>query len=177
MLVDRHGPQRPIRDRDSLTFLQLNMRKSSVCKVLLTEFLRHNPYDVLLLQDTCDDLKTRFGGISGYSLFLPSRRGGGCGDEGPLVAVLVRSSLRARPIAFGNQRMCGVFLSTPQGLIACISAYIHHRHGLGLEALSAMLTLVRRETPFVLVTQMAIASGGGLQIRPLMQWGNWWKIL
>ena len=63
----------------------------------------------------------------------------------------MRSSLRARPIDFNNQRMCGVFLDTPQGPIACISAYIHHHRGLGLEALSAMVTAVRRETPFVLI--------------------------
>ena len=35
--------------------------------------------------------------------------------------------------------------------MAFISAYIHYRQGLGLEALSAMLTAVRQETPFVMV--------------------------
>ena len=127
------------------------MRHSSVCKHLLIEFLSRQPVDILLLQDTSDDLRTQFGGIRGYSLFLPSRRGGGCDAVTPLVAVLVREPLRARPISFGNQRMCGVFLSTPRGAIACISAYIHHRDGAGLGALSAMLTATRRETPFVLV--------------------------
>ena len=42
-------------------------------------------------------------------------------------------------------------LRTPRGEMAFISAYIHYRQGLGLEALSAMLTAVRQETPFVLV--------------------------
>ena len=96
------------------------------------EFLRQQPVDVLMLQDTCDSLRTRFGGIVGYSLFLPSRRGGVCGDAGPLVAVLVKTSLRARPIAFSNQRMCGVFVDTPKGEIAFISAYIYYRQGRGL---------------------------------------------
>ena len=151
MLVDGHGAWRPTRQMDSLTFLHLNMRHSTVCKSLLIEFLRVQQYDILLLQDTCDDLRTQYGGIIGYSLFLPSRRGGGCADDCPLVAVLVKTTLQARPIAFSNQRMCGVYLNTPKGIIACISAYIHHHRGLGLEALSAMLMTVRQETPFVLV--------------------------
>ena len=126
----------------SLKFAHLNMRHSSVCLHLLVEYIRRQPCDILLLQDTCDDLRSLHGQIPGYSLFLPSRRGGGFGETLPLVAVLVRSSLRARPIDFSNQRMCGVFLDTPQGPIACISAYIHHHRGLGLEALSAMVTAV-----------------------------------
>ena len=135
----------------SLKFAHLNMRHSSVCLHLLVEYIRRQPCDILLLQDTCDDLRSLHGQIPGYSLYLPSRRGGGFGETLPLVAVLVRSSLRARPIDFSNQRMCGVFLDTPQGPIACISAYIHHHRGLGLEALSAMVTAVRWETPFVLI--------------------------
>ena len=47
--------------------------------------------------------------------------------------------------------MCGIFLSTRFGLVACISAYIHYRHGLGLEALSSMLSCVKRETPLFLI--------------------------
>ena len=91
------------------------------------EFLRWQPADVLMLQDTCDSLRTQFGGIIGYSLFLPSRRGGVCGDAGPLIAVLVKTPLRARPIAFSNQRTCGVFVDTPKGEIGLISTYIHYR--------------------------------------------------
>ena len=40
---------------------------------------------------------------------------------GTLVAVLVKTPLRARPIAFSNQRMCGVFIDTPKGEIAFIT--------------------------------------------------------
>ena len=151
MLLDRYGRRPPIQGTQTLSFLHLNMRNSSICGHLLVEFLRRQPVDVLMLQDTCDSLRTRFGGIAGYSLFLPSRHGGGCSDAGTLVAVLVKTPLRARPIAFSNQRMCGVFVDTPKGEIAFISAYIHYRQGRGLEALSAMVTEVRRETPFVLV--------------------------
>ena len=131
--------------------MHLNMRNSSICGHLLVEFLQQQSVDVLMLQDTCDSLRTRFGGIVGYSLFLPSPCGGGRDSAGPLVAVLVKMPLRARPIAFSNQRMCGILVDTPEGEIAFISAYIHYRHGMGLEALSAMVTTVRRETPFVLV--------------------------
>ena len=151
MLLDRYGRRPPIQGTQTLSFLHLNMRNSSICGHLLVEFLRRQPVDVLMLQDTCDSLRTRFGGIAGYSLFLPSRHGGGCSDAGTLVGVLVKTPLRARPIAFSNQRMCGVFVDTPKGEIAFISAYIHYRQGRGLEALSAMVTEVRRETPFVLV--------------------------
>ena len=151
MLLDHLGRRPPTQGIHTLSFMHLNMRNSSICGYLLEEFLRRQSVDVLMLQDTCDSLRTRFGGIVGYSLFLPSRRGGGCDGVGPLVAVLVKTPLRARPIAFSNQRVCGVFVDTPKGEIAFISAYIHYRQGMGLEALSAMVTAVRRETPFVLV--------------------------
>ena len=151
MVIDTDRRRGPHQRGASLTFAHLNMRHSSVCFHLLVEFLRQQPCDILLLQDTCDALRTLHGGIPGYTLFLPSRRGGGFAEAFPLVAVLVRSSLRAHPIEFSNQRMCGVFVSTPRGPIACISAYIHHHRGLGLEALSAMMTTVRRETPYILI--------------------------
>ena len=151
MVIETDQRRGPRQRGASLTFAHLNMRHSSVCFHLLVEFLRQQPCDILLLQDTCDTLRTLHGRIPGYTLFLPSRRGGGFAETLPLVAVLVRSSLRAKPIDFSNQRMCGVFVATPQGPIACISAYIHHHRGLGLEALSAMLTSVRRETPYLLI--------------------------
>ena len=151
MLLDRYGRRPPIQGTQTLSFLHLNMRTSSICGNLLVEFLRGQPVDVLMLQDTWDSLRTRFGGIAGYSLFLPSQRGGVCGDAGTLVAVLIKTPLRARLIAFSNQRMCGALVDTPKGEIAFISAYIHYRQGRGLEALSAMVTEVQRETPFVLV--------------------------
>ena len=47
--------------------------------------------------------------------------------------------------------MCGVFLSTPLGLVAFISAYIHYQWALGIEALSAMISAVKEETPFILI--------------------------
>ena len=47
--------------------------------------------------------------------------------------------------------MFGVFLSTPLGLVAFISAYIHYQQGLGIEALSAMISAVKEETPFILI--------------------------
>ena len=151
MMIDGSRFRLPPRGMRTLSFLHLNMRHSSICGHLLIEYLRHHSVDVLMLQDTCDSLRSSFGSLAGYSLFLPSRRGGGCDSAGPLVAVLVRSSLHARSIDFSNQRLCGVILSTPRGEMAFISAYIHYRQGLGLEALSAMLTAVRQETPFVMV--------------------------
>ena len=148
MPLDRGCP----RPQPHLEILQLNMQHSGVCRDLVVSFLRHHPCDVLLLQDTPDALRSRFGGLPGYSLFLPSSHGGADVSSGhPLVVVLVRSSLRARPISFSNPRMCGVLLSTPLGLVACISAYIHYQRGIGIEALSAMISIVKEETPFILV--------------------------
>ena len=77
MLLDHSGRRPPTQGIHTLSFMHLNMRNSSVCGHLLVEFLRRQSVDVLMLQDTCDSLRTRFGGIAGYSLFLPSRRGGG----------------------------------------------------------------------------------------------------
>ena len=175
MSVNRGSPQPPCR----LEIFQLNMQHSGVCRDLVVSFLRHHPCDVLLLQDTVDSLRSRFGGLPGYSLFLPSGRGGADVPSGPpLVGVLVKSSLRARPIAFSNPRMCGVFLSTPLGLVACVSAYIHYQRGLGLEALSAMVYAVKAETPFILIARMPTATGpGGALLMALgMLWVCWWRI-
>ena len=140
---------RPQGFRHELQILQLNMRSSSMCLSLLEQFLCHRPIDVLLLQDLPDRMKTVLGGIPGYSTFLPFHHGDDSQHSSPLVAILVRHPLHARPVVFDNQRMCGVFLHTPLGLVACISAYIHFRHGLGLDALSCMLTKVKQETPFI----------------------------
>ena len=138
--------------RRTLAVLQLNMQHSGICRDLMTSYLRSHPCDVLLLQDTPDSLRSRFGGLPGYSLFLPSSRGGADVPSGhPLVGVLVKSSLRARPLSFSNPRMCGVLLSTPLGLVAFISAYIHYQRGLGIEALSAMISTVKQETPLILI--------------------------
>ena len=129
--------------------MQLNMRRSSLSLHLLIEFLHDHSVDVVLLQDICADLIVQSFRISGYSVFLPSRRGGGFHDSLPLVAVLVRDSLHARPIPFENQRMCGVYLSSSLGLLACVSAYIHYCHGRGLSSLSSMLTSIKAVTPLV----------------------------
>ena len=138
--------------RRTLAVLQLNMQHSGICRDLMISYLRSHPCDVLLLQDTPDSLRSRFGGLPGYSLFLPSSRGGADVPSGhPLVGVLVKSSLRARPLSFSNPRMCGVLLSTPLGLVAFISAYIHYQRGLGIEALSAMISTVKQETPLILI--------------------------
>ena len=148
MPVNRGSPQ-PHRN---LEIFQLNMQHSGFCRDLVVSFLRHHPCDILLLQDTPDSMRSRFGGLPGYSLFLPSGDGGADVPSGPpLVGILVKSSLRARPIVFSNPRMCGVFLSTPVGLVACISAYIHYQRGIGLEALSAMISAVKAESPYILV--------------------------
>ena len=159
--------------------LQLNMQHNGICQDLVTSYFWTHPCDVLLLQDTPDSLYSRFGGLLGYALFLPSGRGGVDVPSGyPLVGVLVKSSLRARPISFSNPRMCGVFLSTPLGLVAFISTNIHYQRCLGIEALFAMISAVKEETPFILIG--ADANGYSPWWAPLtplgMQWGRWWKI-
>ena len=170
MPVNRGSP-RPCR---ALEVLQLNMQHSGVCRDLMVSYLHCHSCDILLLQDTPDSLRSRFGGLPGYSLYLPSSRGGADVPSGhPLVGVLVKSSLRARPISFSNPRMCGVLLSTPLGLVACISTYIHYQRGLGIEALSAMIPAVSEETPYILIG--ADANGHspwwGPPTRRAMLWG------
>ena len=61
MLLDHSGRRPPTQGRHTLSFMHLNMRNSSVCGHLLVEFLRRQSVDVLMLQDTCDSLRTRFG--------------------------------------------------------------------------------------------------------------------
>ena len=134
-----------------LRIFQLNMRHSGLSRDLLVDFLHRHPCDVLLLQDICPSLQLPSGAIRGFSLFLPTRGTLGEGSSAPLVAVLVRSTLTARPIDFGNCRMCGAFIPTRLGLVACISAYIQHGTGRGLDHLSLMLSTVWRNTPFLLV--------------------------
>ena len=73
--------------------------------------------------------------------------------------------------------MCRILLSTPLGLVAFISAYIHYQRGLGIEALSAMISTMKEETPFVLI--VAASNGhspcGALLNALGMWWGRWWK--
>ena len=148
MPVNQGGPQ----PCHALTVLQLNMQHSGVCRDVVTSYLRNHSYDMLLLRDNPDSLRSWFGGLPGYSLFLPFCCGRADVPSGhPLVGILVKPSLRARPISFSNHRMCGVFLSTPLGLVAFISAYIHYQWGLGIEALSAMISVVKEETPLLFI--------------------------
>ena len=122
-----------------------------MCQTLLSRYLSRQCCDIVLLQDISDSLKSEAGGITGYTLFLPTRHTASDYCRGPLAAVLVRNGLRARLIPFSNDRMCGVFLKTPLGIIACLSAYIHYRHGVGLDLLSIMISKVRQETPYFLI--------------------------
>ena len=145
MSRDGHSPSPPLR------LLQLNMCHSVFSRDLVVDFLHRHPCDVLLLQDICPSLQSSPGDLRGYSLFLPTCRTLGEGSSQPLVAVLVRTTLAAQPIGFSNCRMCGVFVSTGLGTVACISAYIQHTSGRGLDHLSLMLSTVRRNTPYFLV--------------------------
>ncbi len=149
MSLGSSSPHRPQGISCGIRILQLNMRRSSLCFSLLVDYLSHNSVDVLLLQDPSADLQTFQRGIFGYSLFLPTNYGGRCRNASPMVAILVRDPLRAQSIIFDNQRVCGVLLDSPLGLVACISAYLHFRHGTGLDALSSMLSKVKMQTPFI----------------------------
>ena len=122
-----------------------------MCQTLLSRYLSHQCCDIVLLQDISDSLKSDIGGFAGYTVFLPTHHTTLDYRRGPLVAVLVRQGLCARLISFSNDRMCGVFLKTPLGIIACISAYIHYRHGVGLDLLSIMISKVRQETPYFII--------------------------
>ena len=91
--------------------------------------------------------------MGGFRTFLPTRAQGSLPSpsEDPLVAILVRDSLRVQPISYVHHRMCGVLISSSKGPIALISAYIHFVEGGGLADLSSMVALARQRTPFILL--------------------------
>ena len=135
-----------------LRIFQLIMRRGSMCLVLLTQHLDTYCADVLLLQDPPEGLVSGEDCPAGYDLYLPPRDlpTEPCHTP-PLVAILIRSTLRARAIPFSHPRVCGVFVSTARHPLALLSAYIHHTDGGGLDALASLVTLVRRSTPLLLV--------------------------
>ena len=88
----------------------------------------------------------------GYELYLPTRAlTTGTPPILPLVAILVCSTLRVRPIPFPHCRVCGIFVSTAHRPLALLSAYIRHTDAAGLDALTSMVTLARRSTPLLLI--------------------------
>ena len=151
MQFSRGGPSRPPTGV-GLHVYQLNMRHDSMCLVLLTQHLATHSADVLLLQDPPEGLASGEDCPAGYDLYLPPRdlTTETCHTP-PLVAILVRSTLRARSIPFSHPRVCGVFVSTARHPLALLSAYIHHTDGGGLDALASLVTLARRSTPLLLV--------------------------
>ena len=123
-----------------------------MCLVLLNQHLATSPSDVLLLQDPPQVLVSGEDTPIGYDLYLPLQS---TNFEAtltrPLVAILVKSTLRVRSIPFCHDRVCGVFVSTAKGLLALISAYISHVGAAGLDALASMATFARRSTPLLLL--------------------------
>ena len=135
-----------------LRVFQLNMRRGSMCLVLLTQHLATHHADVLLLQDPPEGLVSGGDCPAGYDVYLPTRDSTSqpCFVP-PLVAILVRSTLRARAIPFSHPRVCGIFVSTARCPLAFLSGYVHHTDGSGLDALASLVTIARRSTPLILV--------------------------
>ena len=108
---------------------------------------------MLLIQDPAEDLRTGRRRIRGFECFLPPHEAGvsRTRSTGPLVAILVRTSIPVRPLTSGHCRVHGVVVSTRRGPLALISAYIHFLHGEGLEALSSIITAARQLTPLLFI--------------------------
>ena len=149
--ASRGGPSQPP-TAVGLHVYQLNMCHDSMCLVLLVQHLATHSVDVLLLQDPPEGLVSKVDCPTGYKLYLPSTdfTPQTCSAP-PLVAILVRSTLRARAIPFSHPCVCGIFVSTSRRPLALVSAYIHHSDGLGLEALASLVTIAHRSTPLLLV--------------------------
>lgn len=115
-----------------------------------------------MLQDPPATLCSPLGTLPGFQLFRPTRGGHTTPDPRPQVVTAVHQSLVARTIPFHHPRVCGAFVTTSRGPLACISMYIRHTDGQGISALAALLSKARNTTPFVLVG----GDGNGHS--------NWW---
>ena len=138
-----------------LRLLQLNMRHSSYSLDLLIQFLRHDHYDIILIQDPPEALQSGRRHITGYEVFFsrPSHLPPSTPSvHRSLTAVLACTSLHAQPCPGHFGRACGIFVDTRQGKVALISSYIRHLRGEGLEDLSLLLDQVRLLTPLILIS-------------------------
>ena len=111
----------------------------------MARFLEENAFDVLLIQDPPEAFRVGKGFVRGFDVILPSRAADvlPSPSEGPLTAIVARTSLHVQPIHFCHRRLCGVFVSTRRGPIAFISAYLQFSDGAGLEALPSLVSLAR----------------------------------
>ena len=136
-----------------LKVLQWNMQHNHMNTFLLSQFLKENDHDMILLQEPPINISFGRHVIRGYSLFLPST------DSSlthiplspPSVAILAKPSLRPRPIPSDCPRVCGVFISSNLGSVAFVSAYIHPNSGDGLSALTSYITNISASTPQIIV--------------------------
>ena len=119
----------------------------------MARFLEENAFDVLLIQDPPEAFRVGKGFVRGFDVILPSRAADvlPSPSEGPLTAIVARTSLHVQPIHFCHRRLCGVFVSTRRGPIAFISAYLQFSDGAGLEALPSLVSLARQKTSLVLI--------------------------
>ena len=140
-------------DPSRIQFLQLNMHYSSYGLTLLSQFLATSMIDVVLIQDPPADLQCNRGKVPGFVTILPPQGMGSKSStmEKPLVAILVRSSLAFQRLHLADRRVCGILISTGHAPLAVVTSYLHFIGGQGLTALSSMLTMARRHTPFVVI--------------------------
>ena len=140
-ICDVNGQPVPAQSASGIRVLQLNMRHSTIGANLLARFLEDNFVDLLLIQDPPEAFRVGRGFVRGFDVILPSRAAGSLPSpsEGPLTAIVARTSLHVQPIHFCHRRLCGVFASTRRGPIAFISAYFQFSDGAGLEALPQLV--------------------------------------
>ena len=139
-----------------LKILQFNLQHSSFNFSLLSRYVEENKVDILLLQDPPKRLKLGSNPMRGFSLFLPSAPRGNAHQsfsvsEGPLTAILARSSLYMRQIPYEHNRLCGIWISTPKGPVAVLCAYIHCLQAEGLVALEHLVSETSAQTSMILI--------------------------
>ena len=119
----------------------------------MAHFLEENPFDVLLIQDPPEAFRVGKGFVRGFDVILPSRAAHvlPSPSDGPLTAIVARTSLHVQPIHFCHRRLCGIFVSTRRGPIAFISAYFQFSDGAGLQELPSLVSLARQKTSLVLI--------------------------
>ena len=129
------------------------MQHNKTSLFLLSQFLNEHNYDIVLLQDPPSCMFTGRQVVRGYTTFSPSTATSRshAPSQDQLVAILVKHSIRARPIPFVHNRVCGVFVSSSLGSVAFVSAYIQPLSGHGLSALSSFVKQTSTYTRLLVV--------------------------
>ena len=150
-LPDGDQAQTPSTAVPGLRVLQVNLRFSHFGFTLLQQFLRTNPFDVILIQDPPQVLLSGQAFLWDFSIILSSNFDPSNHSCRPLTAIVLRTSLHFQRLPLVHRRLSGALISTRRGQVAVISAYIRHGDGEGLSDLSSLVASAQAHTPLILI--------------------------